>query len=124
MQTSTVVLVAALAMAALFTAVRAAPMGGEPVYNYARPGEIDAEDLVELLKRIAQELRRPEQGLQEAKRGMDFGLSRGFSGAGAAKHLMGLAAANYAGGPGRRRRSAAPAAPAAPGAAPGAAPQL
>ena len=38
---------------------------------------------------------------------MDFGLSRGFSGAGAAKHLMGLAAANFAGGPGRRRRSAA-----------------
>ncbi|XP_034254009.1 diuretic hormone class 2 [Thrips palmi] len=117
MQTYTVLLAAVLAAAAFVTAVRAAPMGGEPVYNYARPGEIDAEDLVELLKRIA-ELRRAEQGVpQEAKRGMDFGLSRGFSGAGAAKHLMGLAAANYAGGPGRRRRSApvatAPAAPAA-----------
>lgn len=36
------------------------------MYNYARPGEIDAEDLVELLRRIA-ELRRAEQGVpQEA----------------------------------------------------------
>lgn len=40
-----------------------------------------------------------------SKRGLDLGLSRGFSGSQAAKHLMGLAAANYAGGPGRRRRS-------------------
>nr|P82372.1 RecName: Full=Diuretic hormone class 2; AltName: Full=DH(31); AltName: Full=Diuretic hormone class II; AltName: Full=Diuretic peptide; Short=DP [Diploptera punctata]P85826.1 RecName: Full=Diuretic hormone class 2; AltName: Full=DH(31); AltName: Full=Diuretic peptide; Short=DP; AltName: Full=Rhopr-DH31; Contains: RecName: Full=Diuretic hormone class 2(1-16); AltName: Full=Rhopr-DH31(1-16) [Rhodnius prolixus]P85830.1 RecName: Full=Diuretic hormone class 2; AltName: Full=Diuretic peptide; Short=D len=31
--------------------------------------------------------------------GLDLGLSRGFSGSQAAKHLMGLAAANYAGGP-------------------------
>ncbi|XP_043193002.1 diuretic hormone class 2-like [Amphibalanus amphitrite] len=40
------------------------------------------------------------------KRGLDFGLGRGFSGSQAAKHMMGLAAANFAGGPGRRRRSA------------------
>ncbi|XP_037772675.1 uncharacterized protein LOC119568289 [Penaeus monodon] len=40
-----------------------------------------------------------------AKRGLDLGLGRGFSGSQAAKHLMGLAAANFAGGPGRRRRS-------------------
>lgn len=39
-----------------------------------------------------------------SKRGLDLGLSRGFSGSQAAKHLMGLAAANFAGGPGRRRR--------------------
>lgn len=39
-----------------------------------------------------------------AKRGLDLGLGRGFSGSQAAKHLMGLAAANYAGGPGRRKR--------------------
>ena len=39
------------------------------------------------------------------KRGLDLGLGRGFSGSQAAKHLMGLAAANFAGGPGRRRRS-------------------
>lgn len=40
-----------------------------------------------------------------SKRGIDLGLGRGFSGSQAAKHLMGLAAANFAGGPGRRRRS-------------------
>lgn len=44
-------------------------MRSEPIYNYARPGEIDTEDLVELLKRIA-ELRRTlpiDQGVpQEA----------------------------------------------------------
>ncbi|EGI66870.1 Diuretic hormone class 2 [Acromyrmex echinatior] len=39
------------------------------------------------------------------KRGLDLGLNRGYSGSQAAKHMMGLAAANYAGGPGRRRRS-------------------
>ncbi|XP_067124346.1 diuretic hormone class 2 isoform X2 [Centruroides vittatus] len=38
------------------------------------------------------------------KRGLDLGLSRGFSGSQAAKHLMGLAAASFANGPGRRRR--------------------
>ncbi|KAI5700068.1 hypothetical protein M8J75_013596 [Diaphorina citri] len=43
--------------------------------------------------------------IEGSKRGLDLGLSRGFSGSQAAKHLMGLAAANYAGGPGRRRRS-------------------
>lgn len=43
--------------------------------------------------------------VRSSKRGLDLGLSRGFSGSQAAKHLMGLAAANYAGGPGRRRRS-------------------
>ncbi|KAK6636833.1 hypothetical protein RUM43_010496 [Polyplax serrata] len=44
---------------------------------------------------------------QLTKRGLDLGLSRGFSGSQAAKHLMGLAAANFAGGPGRKRRSLA-----------------
>ncbi|RWS13507.1 diuretic hormone class 2-like protein [Dinothrombium tinctorium] len=37
------------------------------------------------------------------KRGLDLGLSRGFSGRQAAKHLVGLASANFAGGPGRKR---------------------
>ncbi|MCL4155309.1 UNVERIFIED_CONTAM: hypothetical protein GTU68_036367 [Idotea baltica] len=48
-------------------------------------------------------LRHPNGELN--KRGLDLGLGRGFSGSQAAKHLMGLAAANYAGGPGRRRRA-------------------
>jgi len=36
------------------------------------------------------------------KRGIDFGLSRGLSGQRAAKHLVGLASAQFAGGPGRK----------------------
>lgn len=36
-------------------------MHREPVFNYARPGEIDAEDLVELLKRIAELRRGPSE---------------------------------------------------------------
>ncbi|KAK3884375.1 hypothetical protein Pcinc_011348 [Petrolisthes cinctipes] len=40
-----------------------------------------------------------------SKRGLDLGLGRGFTGSQAAKHLMGLATANFAGGPGRKRRS-------------------
>lgn len=39
------------------------------------------------------------------KRSVDFGLARGFSGSQEAKHRLGMAAANYAGGPGRKRRS-------------------
>lgn len=49
--------------------------------------------------------KRINRHVRSTKRGLDLGLSRGFSGSQAAKHLMGLAAANYAGGPGRRRRS-------------------
>lgn len=44
-------------------------------------------------------------GFFSAKRTVDLGFSRGFSGSQAAKHLMGLVAANYAHGPGRKRRS-------------------
>ena len=37
-------------------------------------------------------------------RSLDLGLGRGFSGSQAAKHLMGLAAANFAAGPGKKKR--------------------
>ncbi|OTF77611.1 hypothetical protein BLA29_009107 [Euroglyphus maynei] len=37
------------------------------------------------------------------KRGIDLGLSRGFSGSQAAKHMMGMSAASFANGPGRKR---------------------
>lgn len=43
--------------------------------------------------------------IRSAKRGIDFGLGRGYSGNQAAKHFMGLVASNYAGGPGKRKRS-------------------
>merc|ERR1711915_290124 len=36
------------------------------------------------------------------KRGIDFGLGRGYSGSQAARHMMGLHQASYAGGPGRK----------------------
>ena len=39
-----------------------------------------------------------------SKRGVDFGLARGFSGSQALKHALGLEAARYAGGPGRKKR--------------------
>ena len=39
-----------------------------------------------------------------SKRGIDFGLGRGFSGSQAAKHFMGMAAASFSGGPGRKRK--------------------
>merc|ERR1739842_161666 len=35
------------------------------------------------------------------KRGLDFGLGRGYSGSQAARHQLGLYQANYAGGPGK-----------------------
>lgn len=37
------------------------------------------------------------------KRGLDLGLRRGLSGQRAAKHLVGLANAEFAGGPGKKR---------------------
>ncbi|XP_014614608.1 PREDICTED: diuretic hormone class 2-like, partial [Polistes canadensis] len=66
--------------------------------------EDDPEALLDMLARLRHSIMR-NQELENNKRGLDLGLSRGFSGSQAAKHLMGLAAANYAGGPGRRRRS-------------------
>lgn len=66
--------------------------------------DIDRDEFLEILSRLSRTvMNRPE--MENTKRGLDLGLSRGFSGSQAAKHLMGLAAANYAGGPGRRRRS-------------------
>jgi len=43
--------------------------------------------------------------VENSKRGIDFGLGRGYSGNQAAKHFMGLVASQYAGGPGKRKRS-------------------
>ncbi len=41
---------------------------------------------------------------RSTKRGIDFGLGRGYSGNQAAKHFMGLVASQYAGGPGKKRK--------------------
>ena len=40
-----------------------------------------------------------------SKRGVDFGLARGFSGSQALKHRLGIDAASYVGGPGRKKRT-------------------
>lgn len=80
----------------------AAPYTPQSYWNQLE--EEDPEVVLEVLTRLGQSLIRTHE-LENSKRGLDLGLSRGFSGSQAAKHLMGLAAANYAGGPGRRRRS-------------------
>ncbi|KAF8770198.1 diuretic hormone class 2-like [Argiope bruennichi] len=66
------------------------------------------EEIVRILMRLAQTVSALDSDamMHSDKRGIDLGLSRGFSGSQAAKHLMGLAAANFANGPGRRRRDA------------------
>ncbi|XP_076345577.1 diuretic hormone class 2-like [Tachypleus tridentatus] len=61
------------------------------------------DEAIRVLTGVVDSLLASEIGKTE-KRALDLGLSRGFSGSQAAKHLMGLAAANFAGGPGRRRR--------------------
>ncbi|XP_076345946.1 diuretic hormone class 2-like [Tachypleus tridentatus] len=76
-----------------------------PQYRFQR-GLLEIEHPDEarrVLNGVVESLLASESGKTE-KRGLDLGLSRGFSGSQAAKHLMGLAAANFAGGPGRRRR--------------------
>ncbi|XP_045769148.1 diuretic hormone class 2 isoform X3 [Maniola jurtina] len=84
------------------------PAAAYPRYanNYYREeGQYEPEEIVGMLNRL-NDLIQMERKMESEKRALDLGLSRGYSGAIQAKHLMGLAAANYAGGPGRRRRNA------------------
>ncbi|XP_054715122.1 diuretic hormone class 2-like [Uloborus diversus] len=64
----------------------------------------DPKETLQVLGNLAQRIIEAET-IQNEKRGLDLGLSRGFSGSQAAKHLMGLSAASFANGPGRKRRS-------------------
>ncbi|XP_045769146.1 diuretic hormone class 2 isoform X1 [Maniola jurtina] len=104
------------------------PAAAYPRYanNYYREeGQYEPEEIVGMLNRLndliqmerkmesfKEEISRKlmptneNEDISNEKRALDLGLSRGYSGAIQAKHLMGLAAANYAGGPGRRRRNA------------------
>ncbi|CAL1294334.1 unnamed protein product [Larinioides sclopetarius] len=81
-----------------------------PAVNVRSKRSIDSEnpeDIVRILMKLAQDVIDSDSMMHNSdKRGIDLGLSRGFSGSQAAKHLMGLAAANFANGPGRRRRDA------------------
>ncbi|XP_055685995.1 diuretic hormone class 2 isoform X2 [Lutzomyia longipalpis] len=81
-----------------------------PRYHSGYYNEIEEQPedvLMELIARFGQTIMRARDDLENSKRTVDFGLARGFSGIQEAKHRMGLAAANYAGGPGRKRRSEA-----------------
>ncbi|XP_060523540.1 diuretic hormone class 2 isoform X3 [Cylas formicarius] len=98
-------LIAATLVLSELSSVNAAPHVSRyyPGYYSSLEGQ-NPEYLLQTLARLRQAL-YADDDLENSKRGLDFGLGRGFSGSQAAKHLMGLAAANFAGGPGRRRRS-------------------
>ncbi|XP_026318904.1 diuretic hormone class 2 isoform X4 [Hyposmocoma kahamanoa] len=97
-------LLACCALAALLLVVPAAAYPS--ANNYFREDiQYEPEEIMDMLNRLGN-LIQIERKMENEKRALDLGLNRGYSGALQAKHLMGLAAANYAGGPGRRRRDA------------------
>ncbi|KAG9509690.1 Diuretic hormone class 2 [Fragariocoptes setiger] len=54
-----------------------------------------------LIRDLQYSMSSNEAYISNVKRGLDLGINRGFSGSQAGKHLMGLSAASYAGGPGK-----------------------
>uniref|UniRef100_W8BCC9 Diuretic hormone class 2 n=2 Tax=Ceratitis capitata TaxID=7213 RepID=W8BCC9_CERCA len=96
----------AVCLAFCLTSTEAAPF---PRYQnsgyYNELEEVPDDILMELMARFGQTIMRARNDLENSKRTVDFGLARGYSGTQEAKHRMGLAAANFPGGPGRRRRS-------------------
>ncbi|XP_063362711.1 diuretic hormone class 2 isoform X4 [Cydia amplana] len=97
-----------LASCALVGLLLAVPAATYPRYQnnyYRNDGPYDPEEIMDMLNRLGN-LIQMERKMENEKRAIDLGLSRGYSGAMQAKHLLGLAAANYEGGPGRRRRDA------------------
>ncbi|XP_059222041.1 diuretic hormone class 2 isoform X2 [Stomoxys calcitrans] len=82
-----------------------APMPSQNNGYYNELEEVPDDILMELMARFGQTIMRARNDLENSKRTVDFGLARGYSGTQEAKHRMGLAAANFPGGPGRRRRS-------------------
>ncbi|KAH8410554.1 hypothetical protein KR009_001326 [Drosophila setifemur] len=93
------------------SSIDAAPMsryqsnGGGYGVGYKEREEVPDNLLMELITRFGRTIIQARNDLENSKRTVDFGLARGYSGTQEAKHRMGLAAANFAGGPGRRRRS-------------------
>merc|ERR1719410_1727302 len=65
-------------------------------------------DLGSLLKQRykIEQIRAPDTSEEDNsdKRGIDFGLGRGYSGSQAARHMLGLQQVNFAGGPGKRKK--------------------
>ncbi|KPL94061.1 hypothetical protein QR98_0001240 [Sarcoptes scabiei] len=69
------------------------------------PVNVEIENPEELISTMDNLIQSILAGIDSShSRGIDLGLSRGFSGSQAAKHLMGMSAASFANGPGRRRR--------------------
>ncbi|CAG2112580.1 unnamed protein product [Medioppia subpectinata] len=68
------------------------------------PKEENVFQVLRLLRKSNLDDNEVQQILDEKRIG--FGLNRGYSGAQAAKHLLGLSAANLPTSPGRRRRRA------------------
>ncbi|XP_028179536.1 diuretic hormone class 2 isoform X2 [Ostrinia nubilalis] len=103
-----------LASCALIALLLVLPTSAYPSYNnyYRDDGQYEPEEIVDMLGRLQNLLqfeRKMENFKDEItseKRALDLGLSRGYSGALQAKHMLGVAAANSAFGPGRRRRDA------------------
>ncbi|XP_040570974.1 diuretic hormone class 2 isoform X1 [Lepeophtheirus salmonis] len=77
----------------------------DPEFVYNMLSKLRKSILKPLVKIRTAALNTPGPSTESTKRGLDFGLGRGFSGTQAAKHFMGLAAAKYAGGPGKRKRN-------------------
>ncbi|RVE48569.1 hypothetical protein evm_006758 [Chilo suppressalis] len=97
-----------LASCALFALLLVVPTSAYPRYlnNYYREeGPYEPEEIMDMLNRLGN-LLQIERKMENEKRALDLGLSRGYSGALQAKHMLGVAAANSAFGPGRRRRDA------------------
>ncbi|NP_001124379.1 diuretic hormone 31 precursor [Bombyx mori] len=104
-----------LASCVLLAFLLVVPSFGYPRYindYYRDDGQYDPDEIIDMLGRLGnliqmeRKMQNYKNDITSEKRAFDLGLGRGYSGALQAKHLMGLAAANFAGGPGRRRRSA------------------
>ncbi|XP_047990253.1 diuretic hormone class 2 isoform X3 [Leguminivora glycinivorella] len=104
-----------LASCALVGLLLAVPAASYPRYQnnyYRNDGPYNPEEIMDMLNRLGnliqmeRKMENFKDDITSEKRAIDLGLSRGYSGAMQAKHLLGLAAANYEGGPGRRRRDA------------------
>ncbi|XP_065356800.1 diuretic hormone class 2 isoform X2 [Calliphora vicina] len=99
------ILTSALLCLWLVSYAECAPMPSQSNGYYNELEEVPDDILMELMARFGQTIMRARNDLENSKRTVDFGLARGYSGTQEAKHRMGLAAANFPGGPGRRRRS-------------------
>merc|ERR1712189_141403 len=96
----------AMATASILVGVTAAAsiddkkvISGSSSQDGAHPGYV-----LNIIADLGSILKQRQKDLSE-KRGIDFGLGRGYSGSQAARHMLGLQQVSYAGGPGRKKRS-------------------